>query len=124
MWKDCYVVFNNEDTTKYVRYILVSEEEVDSTPSGGIEFELAGDTLTVSGLVYDEAADYLLKISGDALEVAVYSDPGVPGTEVDEVNFELDGMIPANGIYKVDLIHKDDFDEVLATDNLYMQKNK
>ena len=116
-------VYDNKDTTKYVRYILVSEEEVDQTPSGGIEFELAGNTLTVSGLVYDEAADYLLKISGDALEVAVYSDPGVPGTEVDEVDFELGGMIPANGIYKVDLIHKDDFDEVLATDNLYMQKN-
>jgi hypothetical protein len=115
-------VYDNKDTTKYVRYILVSEEEVDGGgDTGDAKMEYNGtDKITVSNLVYGEENDYFIKISGDALDKAVYYNKSLTSGETSLV-FDLDDKISATGVYTVELFNEADIANAILSKDMLLK---
>jgi hypothetical protein len=109
----------------------------DAVPSGGpgtggytFEYGAAGATkaesITVTGLTYEAGkAEYIVRISGDALSVAIYSGPdSLKDANDKDVELVVEDSIPVNGIYKVELINTSDYSTVIAETTMYLPKNK
>lgn len=99
--------------------------------TGGYTFEYGAagatnaESITVTGLTYEAGkAEYIVRISGDALSVAIYSDPDslTDATDTD-VELVVEDDIPVNGIYKVELINTSDYSTVIAETTMYLPKN-
>lgn len=110
----------------YAEVVVKLDKDEAPVVSGDIEFELSSDykAITVSNLVYGDDNEYIVKISGDALNVAVYSDPdNLQDEDDDDVVLSIDGYIPANGVYKVELINTVNYNKVIATEEMFLRKN-
>jgi hypothetical protein len=83
------------------------------------------DTLTVSNVAYraDGKNEYVVRISGGALTGTVYSDPVTLTASGATLTFDIDGYIPANGIYKVELVNTENFNKAIATAEIFLKKN-
>lgn len=108
----------------------------DAVPSGGpgtggytFEYGATGaaepESITVTGLTYEAGkAEYIVRISGDALSVAIYSDPNsLTGAADTAVELVVKDDIQVNGIYKVELINTSDYSTVIAETTMYLPKN-
>jgi hypothetical protein len=108
----------------------------DAVPSGGpgtggytFEYGAAGATkaesITVTGLTYEAGkAEYIVRISGDALSVAIYSGPdSLKDANDKDVELVVEDSIPVNGIYKVELINTSDYSTVIAETTMYLPRN-
>jgi hypothetical protein len=127
---DCVVVLG--DGTFFTAIIVINELFVAGpiVPPTAITFAYddANEELTVSGVEFDTAAvgaknDYLVKVSGDALAVAIYTSVDTLAAAADDLEFDLTDDIPANGIYKVELFNTDDLVVPVATTNMFLPKN-
>jgi len=81
--------------------------------------------LTVSNVAYraDGKNEYVVRISGGALTGTVYSDPVTLTASGETLTFDIDGYIPANGIYKVELVNTENFNKAIATVEMFLKKN-
>jgi hypothetical protein len=115
------------DGSVYVAFVVQTGEESDGDDDepGDIVFtyDNTNNKMTVAGLTYKAGeAEYFVKVSGDAIENAIYSDiDALAGSGDDTIVVTLEANIPVSGIYKVELIKADDFDVVAAQDK-YLQK--
>lgn len=116
----------------YIKFVLVGSQPT-TTPPAGITFTYNDSgtekVVTVANLVFDTATTnpdntYLLRISGDALTVAVYTADETLTSGQTSLDFDVDELIPANGIYKVELLSAKDYRVVETKAQLFLPATK